>query len=142
MSYGRAQDAYQQSSVLNLRREELVPLLYEHLLVSLRRASKQITSGDFEGKAASIDKATSILYELMGTLDFEVGGEVASRLASLYAYFLKEISRASKDLEAQRLAPLIEMVSSLHESWVEAVKIATGPGDEGEGEAEMEGRAQ
>lgn len=140
MSYGKAHDAYQENSVLHMRQEDLVPLLYEHLLVNLKRASKQISAGDIEGKATSVQRATDILYELLGTLDHEVGGELASRLASLYGYFLREISEASRALEAQRLAPLIEMVSSLHESWVEAVELALGEGEALE-EEQADGRA-
>jgi len=125
MSYQKSGNAYQTTSVLSTSREQLVPLLYEHLLVSLRRASKQIQSGDIEGKAASVEKATAILYELMGSLDFDADGELASRLASLYTYFLKELNEASCSLKARRLDPLIEMVGSLHESWVEAVRIVS-----------------
>jgi flagellar protein FliS len=126
MNYGNAQNAYRENSILHSKQEDLVPILYEHLLINLKRASRQIGSGDLEGKAASIEKASSILYELLGTLDFEVGGELASRLASLYAYFLREVTEASRNLESERLDPLIDMVGSLHESWVEAVEIVSG----------------
>jgi flagellar protein FliS len=133
MSYHSSGNAYQATTVLSTSREQLVPLLYEHLLVSLRRASKQIQAGDIEGKAASVEKATAILYELMGSLDFDADHELASRLASLYTYFLKEINEASWSLKARRLDPLIEMVASLHESWVEAARIV--------GEQKKAGRA-
>jgi flagellar protein FliS len=123
MSYKSSGNAYQDTAVMSTSREQLVPLLYEHLLVSLRRASKQIQNGDIEGKAASVEKATAILYELLGSLDFDVDQELASRLASLYTYFLKEINEASWSLKARRLDPLIEMIASLHESWVEAARI-------------------
>ena len=125
MSYQRMTDAYQTTSVLSTSREQLVPVLYEHLLVSLRRASKQIESGDIEGKAESVEKASAILYELLGSLDYDADQELTSRLASLYTYFLKELSEASWSLKARRLDPLIEMVGSLHESWVEAVRIVS-----------------
>ena len=127
MTYHRSANAYRQNAVLSTSREQLVPLLYEHLLVNLRRASKQITSRDIEGKAASVEKATAILYELLGSLDHDAGEEIASRLASLYSYFLKEIAEASRTLDEKRLAPVIETLASLHESWVEAVKqVAEG----------------
>jgi len=125
MSYDRTVNRYQENAVLTTSREDLIPLLYEHLLVSLRRASRQISDRDIQGKAASVGKAQSILYELLGSLDFEAGEELASRLASLYTYFLKELGEASRALDAKRLDPLIEMVSSLHESWVEAVRQVT-----------------
>lgn len=121
MSYQTSVDAYRQNSVLSMSQEELVPLMYEHLLIGLRRAAKQIRDRDIEGKAASVEKATGILYELMSSLDFEAGGEVAASLASLYSYFLKELNEASRSLNAQKLEPLIEMISSLHEAWTEIV---------------------
>lgn len=123
MSYDRTVNRYQEDAVLTSSREQLIPLLYEHLLVNLRRASKQISEKDIEGKAASVEKAQSILFELLSSLDFDVGGELASRLASLYGYFLQELGEASRTLDATRLDPLVEMVSSLHESWTEAARI-------------------
>jgi flagellar protein FliS len=126
MSYEQNTNAYLKNAILSTSREQLVPLLYEHLLVSLRRASKQLSSRDIEGKAASIDKASAILYELLGSLDFEAQDEMASRLASLYTYFLQEVGDASRHLDGKRLDPLIEMVFSLHESWVEAARLVSG----------------
>jgi len=120
MSYQANVDTYRQNAVLSMSREELVPLMYEHLLIGLRRAEKQIRERDIEGKAASVQKASGILYELMASLDFDAGGEVATRLASLYAYFIKELTEASRTLDAQRIVPLIEMATSLHEAWEEA----------------------
>lgn len=125
MSYQRMTDAYQTTTVLSSSREQLVPVLYEHLLVSLRRASKQIQTGDIEGKAESVEKASAILYELLGSLDYDADSELASRLASLYTYFLKELNEASWSLKARRLDPLIEMIGSLHESWVEAARLVS-----------------
>jgi flagellar protein FliS len=128
MNYQANADAYRENSVMGMRREDLIPLMYEHLLVGLKKASKQIEERDIEGKAASVEKASGILYELLASLNFDEGGEVASRLASLYTYFLKELTEASRTLEARRLDPLIEMVSSLHEAWVEAAEKIRTPG--------------
>lgn len=126
MSYEQSANAYKESAILSSSKEQLVPLLYQHLLVNLRRASKQIGSKDIEGKAESVEKASAILYELLGSLDFEAADELASRLASLYTYFLKELNEASHTLSASRLDPVIEMVASLHESWVEVARIVSG----------------
>ena len=132
MSYEQTANAYRQNAILSTSREQLVPLLYEHLLVSLRRASNQIASKDIEGKAASVEKASAILYELLGSLDHGAEDELASRLASLYTYFLQELGEASRHLDAKRLGPLIEMVSSLHESWVEAANLVARQQEAGE----------
>jgi len=113
---------YRESSVMGMSQKQLIPLLYEHLLVGLKRASKQIRERDVEGKAVSVEKATGILYELLASLDFDQGGEIAGRLASLYTYFLKEITEASRSLDADRLDPLVDMISSLYEAWLEVVE--------------------
>ncbi len=123
MTYGRRQDAYREAAILGSTPEQLVPLLYEHLLVALKRASTQIQAQDIEGKSVSLQKAFDIVFELLGALDFEKGGEIASRLASLYAYFTREISEINRTLDTARLEQLIKLVTPLHESWVEAARV-------------------
>ena len=115
-----------EQDVMSRSREWLVPLLYEHLLVNLRRASDQIAARDYEGKAVSLEKASAILFELLAMLDFERGGELASRLAALYSYFAGEVGTVGRTLDTALLARLIQMIASLHESWTYAA-AATSP---------------
>jgi flagellin-specific chaperone FliS len=58
----------------------------------------------------------------MGSLDREKGGELAQRLAALYAYFGTEIVAIGRTLDVGRLTKIMEMASSLHESWVIAAR--------------------
>lgn len=115
---------YRENAVLGSRPEEMVPLLYEHLVVNLRRAEEQIAEGDIEGKCASIQKALDILHELLASLDFEDGGEIASRLASLYSYFIRELGEIGNTLDRERLAKVLEMVNTLYESWRDVAREA------------------
>lgn len=124
MGYSAYTAKYLTNDVLSRPKEALVPLLYEHLLAQLRRGQVQIQHRDYEGKAASLEKASAILIELIAALDRERGGELASRLAALYAYFGGEIAAAGNTLDVPRLARLTEMVASLHESWVIAARTA------------------
>lgn len=129
MSYGNATARYLEAEVLSRQPEWLVPLMYEHLLLNLRRASRQIELGDQEGKAASLDKASAIVMELIGALDFERGGEIATRLAGLYLFFSTEMIGARQKVDTVRLQRLIDMISDLHEAWsqaAEAVSPRTG----------------
>ncbi|MEO7041766.1 MAG: flagellar export chaperone FliS [Gemmatimonadaceae bacterium] len=122
MGYSAYTSKYLENDVVSRSKEWLVPLLYEHLLAQLRRAQVQIQQRDFEGKAASLEKATAIVIELMGSLDREKGGELAQRLAALYAYFGTEILAIGRTLDIGRLTKVMEMASSLHESWVIAAR--------------------
>ncbi|HEY8469549.1 MAG TPA: flagellar export chaperone FliS [Longimicrobiales bacterium] len=116
----RNASAYLEAKILSSSREELIPLLYEHLCANLRRAAAQIEAGDIEGKAASLDRASGIIFELLASLDFEAGGDLASRLAALYSFFAREIAEASRTLDRPRLERVIGMVESLHGAWQQA----------------------
>lgn len=122
MGYSSYTSRYLENNVVSRSKEWLVPLLYEHLLAQLRRAHVQIEQRQFEGKAASLEKASAIVIELMGSLDREKGGELAQRLAALYAYLGTEILTIGRTLDVSRLAKIMEMISSLHESWVIAAR--------------------
>lgn len=121
-----AQTAYRQNSVLSTSPEQLVVLLYEHLIINLKKADRQIRTKDFQGKAESLTRANDIVLELLASLDFEKGGEISSRLASLYDFFTKEIARVSRTLDTARLGQLVDMAQELHQSWVEAARIVEG----------------
>lgn len=112
--------AYRQTRVLGSSREQLVVLLYDHLLAALRRAASQIRDGDIEGRVDSLARASDIITELLSTLDFEAGGDLASRLSALYAYFMGEIGGIARHPDAERLERMTALVASLHESWISA----------------------
>jgi flagellar protein FliS len=122
MSYYTSAQQYVAADVMSRPREWLVPLLYEHLLASLRRAAVQIETGDLAGKAESISRAQAIILELASTLDLEHGGEIAVHLSSLYAFFASELVSASRTLDTRTLQRLIAMIADLHEAWVRAAE--------------------
>lgn len=125
MSYSGAVSAYRNSSVMGSSPEQLVVLMYEHLLAALRRAALQIESSDIEGRAASLGRASDIIFELLGSLDRERGGELAGRLAALYAWYLGEIGAVGRTPDAHRLGRLIDQVATLHGAWAEAAGTTT-----------------
>lgn len=115
--------SYKTQEILSLPQEKLVPVLYEHLIVNLKRGVRQIREKDFEGKAESLGRASDILHELLATLDFDVEGGLAPRLASLYAFFIKEVTEISREMDDGRLQRLIGLVTPLYESWMEATEL-------------------
>ncbi|HEY8484274.1 MAG TPA: flagellar export chaperone FliS [Longimicrobiales bacterium] len=123
-----AASAYLEARILGSTKEQLVPVLYEQILANLRRASEQIAARDLVSKGESFSRASALILELLSALDFEAGGELASRLSALYAYFLNEINAISRTLDTERLERLIEMVATLHQAWVEAAEKVRGAG--------------
>ena len=122
MSYGRHTSQYLEADIMSRPKEWLVPLIYEHIVSNLTRAKVQIEKGDFEGKARSLQKASDLVYELLGSLDREKGGELAERLVSLYTFLGAEIMTVGRSLDLVYLQRLITMFSELHEAWVQAAE--------------------
>lgn len=122
MSYIAHTARYLENDVLTRSPEWLVPLLYEHLLMSLRRARIQIEANDVGGRTASLDRASAILGELLASLDREKGGELAGRLASLYAYFAVELLNVGRSNGLGSLPKVIDMVEELHIAWTQAAE--------------------
>jgi flagellar protein FliS len=116
--------AYREARVLGRTPEQLVVLLYEHLLTCLRRAQAQMPEGDIEARGQNLERASDIVFELLSSLDREAGGEIASRLAALYAYFVGEISALGLKPDRGRAERLIGLIAGLHESWARAAGTA------------------
>ncbi|HSW28474.1 MAG TPA: flagellar export chaperone FliS [Longimicrobiales bacterium] len=114
--------AYLDNEVLSASPERLVPLTYEGILRHLKRAGMQIGAGDIEGKSQSLQKALDLVYGLMGSLDFEAGGELAGRLDRLYGFFAAEILAVGRSLDRARLERLVGLIARLHEAWDEAAR--------------------
>lgn len=126
MTYNRQTQTYRETEVLGASPARLIPLMYQNLLVNLKRGAVHIRNGDINGKFEALSTAQDIVYELLSALDFEQGGEIAPRLASLYAFWVKEISEAGRQLQPDRLERVAGMVASIHESWAEAVRVTEG----------------
>lgn len=128
MSYTTTSARYLEAEVVGRPKEWLVPLLYEHLLKHLRRAAVQIEARDLEGKAVSLEKAMAIVLELAGSLDHQLGGELAQRLSALYAYFSGEIMAVGRTLDLSHLERLTAMIADLHDGWVQAAEAVAPRG--------------
>ncbi|MDR1909013.1 MAG: flagellar export chaperone FliS, partial [Spirochaetaceae bacterium] len=70
------------------------------------------------GKA--ILKAQEIITELMVSLDFEAGGEIARNLFSLYSWFNQELLAANIAHDARRVYTVRNMINELRGAWNEA----------------------
>lgn len=129
MTYDIRSTTYRDVDVLSSSPERLVPLLYKHLLVNLKRAVLCIRRKDIEGKFESVGKAADLVAELRGVLDFEAGGDLSVQLSSLYGFWAKEISEAGRELDAGRVERVAAMVAELSESWETAARTVESGGE-------------
>jgi flagellar protein FliS len=69
----------------------------------------------------AIVKAQEIITELMVSLDFEQGGEIANNLFSLYTWFNRELLEANLAQNGDRIRVVRNMVDELRGAWHEVV---------------------
>lgn len=113
---------YLEHEVMSRSNEWLVPLMFEHLLLNLRRAAKCMEQADVAGRATHLGKASSILFELLGTLDQERGGAVAAQLASLYGFLASELMDVGRNNDSHKLQRIIGIVVELHDGFRQAAE--------------------
>ncbi|EJL87168.1 flagellar export chaperone FliS [Pantoea sp. BIGb0393] len=96
---------------------QLVLMLFTGLQDELVRAKGHIAAKRFERKASSISKSIDILNALTSALDFERGGELALRLASLYDYCVYRLYDASHNLSVAQVEEVEAVLVTLREGW-------------------------
>jgi flagellar protein FliS len=94
----------------------------DHALDLLERnKSGKKNPNRIEQISKSILKTQEIITELMVSLDFEQGGEIAKNLFSLYTWFNQELLAANINQDPQRLSVVRNMLHDLRSAWSEVV---------------------
>lgn len=110
-------DRYREMEILAMTPANRVVLLYTHLLVNLKQARVFLERGDIGARGERLVKAEEIVHELAVSLDRDGGGELATRLASLYVWLLREFVAIHSRPDMARLDAVIRVVTDLHEAW-------------------------
>ena len=121
MSYGSARQAtrYREMEIMSAAPGQLVVILYDHLLVTLRRARMAIEAGDVEARGELLEKARAVVTELLVTLDHDRGGDIARNLSGLYSFILSELVQAGARPSAERLDRVTVMVGELRDAFAQ-----------------------
>lgn len=120
MSYGLG--AYKKTSVQTASKEQILLMLYQAAIKNCKKAMEAIDEKNIAKKGEYIGKMQDIVVELSNSLDFEIGGEVAKELASLYDYILYASTQANIKIEKSHLEGCLKVLNTLYEGWTEAVK--------------------
>jgi len=114
---------YKQTSIESAGREKLLLLLYEGAIRFTKRAIIACDKGETVARCENIGRAYDIILELMNTLDFKIGGEVAENLEQLYMFMTEELTRANITGNKDHLNNVLKILETLYEGWKEAVEI-------------------
>ena len=131
MTNVRQLQAYKQNQITTADPGTILLMLYDGALESLRSALVQLAAGNMGEKGSSILRAHDIITQLLSSLDYDVGGELAHNLEGLYRYMLNQMMVANLRNDPRRLEEVIALLASLKDAWDTAVvtqrkKVAEG----------------
>lgn len=134
MSYGLG--AYKKTSIHTASKEQILLMLYQAAIKNVKKAMDAIDNKEIAKKGEFIGKFQDIVIELNNSLDFEIGGEVAKELSSLYDFMLYSSTQANIKIDKAPLEACLNVLNTLYEGWTEAIKeIRKDKANNAEGEA-------
>ena len=101
-------------------------MMYDGALKFLGHAKDGLEAKDLQKFARFLSKSQAIIAELMNTLDFEKGGDIARDLDRLYDFMLFYLTEANiqKDVKKiERVMGLIETIGGAYREIIEGKSV-------------------
>lgn len=119
MGYNQAADAYRNNQILTAPQNKLIVMLYDGIVKNLNLAKKALEVKDNTKVNDNLIKAQEIILELMTTLNFEQGGEVAKNLYQMYDYLYFRLIQANTEKDLEKIEEVQKFVEELRKAWME-----------------------
>ena len=124
--------AYRETRVKTASPGQLVVMLYDEAIkqsdtaIGLFGKDSKPKSENIEHINMALGKVQDVITELMASLDFDAGGELARDLFALYVWFSREILEANIHKEVGRIKSVKSMLVDLRAAWADAASKTQG----------------
>ena len=116
--YGKnAHAQYQTVQVTTTDRGRLLLMMYEGALKFLKQSKAGLEGNDIGKFCRFLSKAQAIIAELMNTLDFEKGGQIARDLDRLYDFMLFYLTEANLYRDTKRVQKVIDLLDVVYKAY-------------------------
>jgi flagellar protein FliS len=89
-------------------------VLYNAAIELSKETKSAIERGDVFEKGNHLSQTHAIISELLASLDFDVGGDLARNLRDLYVFMLEQLARANMNNDANSLDVVISLLRTLY----------------------------
>jgi flagellar protein FliS len=117
MAYPNYALEYRKHAVNGASPVGLIVMLYDGALRFMEAGKAAVLSKDYETQGRSLLRAQRILLHLMGTLDLDKGGHIATNLLSLYSYANDRLIIANMEGRVEPIDEAIHTISELRQGW-------------------------
>ncbi|MGB8061577.1 MAG: flagellar export chaperone FliS [Candidatus Sulfotelmatobacter sp.] len=121
------QNAYRESAARGATAVGQVVLLYEQVVKDLRLAVRAIETNQIEDRTHAINHALVVVSHLQGTLNFEVGGDVAPNLERFYNMLRRKLVEAQFQTSKEILNEQIALLLDLRDAWIKVDRSTAAP---------------
>ena len=118
-----AEQQYLETSIQTASKEDLIVKIFDYLVINATQALEKLEHdrSDLEGIHRLLLRSQRALALLMGSLDMEIGGEVARNLFRVYEFWHHELVMANMQKDAQRVARILPNFKDYRAMWVQAI---------------------
>ncbi len=119
-------NAYKETHIKTASGGKLILMIYDEAVRQLDIAMEALENGSYKMDSVnnSIIKTQDLITELIVSLDFEKGGEIASSLFSLYMFFNQQLMEANIKKDPELLKKVRVYLTDLRGAWTEVVAKA------------------
>lgn len=118
-------NAYRESAARGASAVRQVILLYEQVVEDLRRAVTAIEGNQIEDRTNAINHALVVVGHLQGSLNFDLGGDVARNLERFYTMLRGKLLEAQVQISKEILNEQIALILDLRDAWIEVERATT-----------------
>jgi flagellar protein FliS len=118
-----ANAVYKKQSVSTMTPIEVIVKIYDECVAQLHRATAFIGEKNFAEAHNSLSKSAELVDALRSVLDKEAGGEIATNLDALYAFFYKQITLADTKKDVALIEEILPQICELQSVFAQLSKM-------------------
>ncbi len=113
---------YLETKIMTASKEELTLITFDFLILSSTKALDKLvnTPHDIQGIHDDLRRGQRAIAVLMGSLNFEIGGELAVNLFRVYEFWHRQLVLANLQKAPERVERLLPFFKEYRATWAEA----------------------
>ncbi|MFN4244602.1 MAG: flagellar export chaperone FliS [Brevinematia bacterium] len=116
---------YKETQIETASPVKLIVILYEIIISSIKEAIVHLETKKYDLLNKELSRAQDGIIELIASLDFDKGGDIAKNLYSIYLYCSKRLFEGNIEKNKSMFVEVINIMTKLKEAWDQIANMNT-----------------